>query len=59
MPNGCKIHRSSGHKIYQHLPLQEPPKFAQIAIYWFENIPSGNPGTGTRMIALIQQKNTS
>jgi hypothetical protein len=24
--------RPSGHKIYQHLPLQDPPKFTQIGI---------------------------
>jgi hypothetical protein len=26
----------------QNLPLQDPPKFTQIWI-WFENKPSGNP----------------
>jgi hypothetical protein len=30
-------------KIYQHLPLQDPKKFTQFGIFWFENIPSGNP----------------
>jgi hypothetical protein len=35
--------RPSVHKIYQHLPLQDPPKFTQIWIFWFENRPSGNP----------------
>jgi hypothetical protein len=29
----------NGHKIYQHLPLQDPQKWD----FWFENIPSGNP----------------
>jgi hypothetical protein len=24
--------------------LQDPPKFTQILIFWFENRPSGNPG---------------
>jgi hypothetical protein len=33
------------HKIHQHLPLQDPPKFTQ---FWFENIPSGNPGLGSK-----------
>jgi hypothetical protein len=23
----------NGHKIYQHLPLQDPPKFTQIGIF--------------------------
>jgi hypothetical protein len=31
------------HKIYQHLQLQDPPKFTQIGIFWFENVPSGRP----------------
>jgi hypothetical protein len=31
------------HKIYQHLRLQDPSKFTQIWIFWFENKPSGNP----------------
>jgi hypothetical protein len=30
-------------KIDQHLPLQVTPKFPQIVIFWFENMPSGNP----------------
>jgi hypothetical protein len=29
--------RPNAHEIYQHLPLQDPPKFAQIRIFWFEN----------------------
>jgi hypothetical protein len=24
--------------------MQDPPKFTQIWIFWFENKPSGNPG---------------
>jgi hypothetical protein len=28
--------------------LQDPPKFTQIWIFWFENIPSGNPETDTK-----------
>jgi hypothetical protein len=37
MPDGNKIYQSTVnrpnvHKIYQHLPLQEPPKFTQIGI---------------------------
>jgi hypothetical protein len=33
----------SDRKIYQYFPLPGPPKFTQIGIFWFENIPSGNP----------------
>jgi hypothetical protein len=25
--------RPNGHKMYQHLPLQEPPKFTQLVIF--------------------------
>jgi hypothetical protein len=25
-------------------PLQDPPKFTQFKDFWFENMPSGNPG---------------
>jgi hypothetical protein len=28
------------------LPFKGPPKFAQIWEFWFENKPSGNPGSG-------------
>jgi hypothetical protein len=41
MPDGHKIPRANGHKIY--LPSQHPPKFTQIGIFWFENEQSGNP----------------
>jgi hypothetical protein len=37
--------RPSFHKIYQHLPWQDPPKCTQIIFFWFENKPSGNPGS--------------
>jgi hypothetical protein len=36
--------RPNGSNIYQQLPLQVPLKFTQISIFWFENMPSGNPG---------------
>jgi hypothetical protein len=36
-----------GQKIYQHRPLQDPRKFTQILIFWFENKPSGNPWFNT------------
>jgi hypothetical protein len=29
----CSQNRPIGHKTYQHLPLQDPPKFAQIGIF--------------------------
>jgi hypothetical protein len=32
IPNGSEIDQVA-IKIYQHLPLEEPPKFAQIAIF--------------------------
>jgi hypothetical protein len=55
IPNNQEIGRANGNKIfqmavndhiaitYQHRPLQDPPKFTQIGIFWSENIPSGNP----------------
>jgi hypothetical protein len=36
------------HKTYQHLPLQGPPNYTQIGI-WYENIPSGNPALDQRI----------
>jgi hypothetical protein len=33
IPNVRKIHRPNGHKVYQHLPLQEPQKFTHIGIF--------------------------
>jgi hypothetical protein len=33
----------NGLKIYQHLPLKNPPKLTQIRIFGFENMPSGKP----------------
>jgi hypothetical protein len=37
------VKKSSGFNMYQHLPLQDPPKFTQIWDFGFENMPSGNP----------------
>jgi hypothetical protein len=31
--NGRKICTTNGHKIYQYLLLQDPPKFTQIGIF--------------------------
>jgi hypothetical protein len=33
IPNGRKVHKPNGHKIYQHLLLQGHPKFTQIGIF--------------------------
>jgi hypothetical protein len=33
----------NGHKIYHHFLFQGPPKCTQMGIFWFENVPSGNP----------------
>jgi hypothetical protein len=38
--------RPNGHKISQHLPLQDPTKFTQIGIW--ENMPSGTPARESR-----------
>jgi hypothetical protein len=35
--------KPNGHKVYQLLPLQDPPKFTLIGIFWFDSMPSGNP----------------
>jgi hypothetical protein len=49
---GLQIHISYGRKIdkmayiEQHLAWQGPPKLTQIVFFWFENMPSGNPGRG-------------
>jgi hypothetical protein len=31
--------------MYQDFTLQDPPKFTQNWDFWFENKPSGNPGS--------------
>jgi hypothetical protein len=36
--------------MYQHLQLQDRPKFTQIGIFRFKNKPSGNPGRQPRGI---------
>jgi hypothetical protein len=38
IPNGRKIDQGNVHKIYQQRTLQDPRKFTQIGIFWFENI---------------------
>jgi hypothetical protein len=38
IPNGHKIGRPNDHKIDQHLPLQDPPKFTQIGTFGLRKI---------------------
>jgi hypothetical protein len=33
----------NGHRVYQHLLMQDTPKFIQIGIFGLKNMPSGNP----------------
>jgi hypothetical protein len=35
------------YKIYQHLPLKDPPKYT-IFYFWCENLPSGNSDSEAR-----------
>jgi hypothetical protein len=35
----------NGHLIYQHILLQDPPKFTRIWIFGLKIKSSGNPGT--------------
>jgi hypothetical protein len=44
--------RTNVHKIYQHLPLQVPPKFTQIGIFGSKNMPSGNPDLKKKNISV-------
>jgi hypothetical protein len=40
----CLENRQNGHKIYEHLPLQDPPKISQIGIFGLKiYITSGKP----------------
>jgi hypothetical protein len=43
------IYISNGHRIYRLFSFQGPPKFTKICIFWFEYIPSGNPGHAVPM----------
>jgi hypothetical protein len=38
-------------KIYQHLPIEDPPKIYPKWDFWFENMPSGNPGLNVSRFA--------
>jgi hypothetical protein len=40
--NEWPYNRPKGHKIYPHLPLQDPPNWD----FWLEHIPPGNPAWG-------------
>jgi hypothetical protein len=51
--HSCHVYIPNGHKIYQYVPFQGPPKYTQIGIFWFENIPSGNPGRKTHLEKLL------
>jgi hypothetical protein len=50
IPNDHQLYRlavkyTNGHKIYQHLPLPDPPKFTQNGTFGLKiYLPSGNPG---------------
>jgi hypothetical protein len=60
IPNNTKIsqnvtkytnwsqNRPNGHKIYQHVPSQDPSKYTKIWIFWVEKMPSGNPSGTTQ-----------
>jgi hypothetical protein len=38
--------------MYQHYPVLGPSKYTKIEIFWFENLPSGNPKAQTKMSTL-------
>jgi hypothetical protein len=48
----------SVHKIYQHLPLQDTPKFTQI-FFRFENKPSGNPVSPANIVSFRRKVNAT
>jgi hypothetical protein len=50
--------RPNVHKIYQNLPLQGPPKFAQIRILGLKKVPSGNPVSGARTFGSLEMNAT-
>jgi hypothetical protein len=35
--------------------LQDPTKFTQIGIFWFENVPSGNPGLESKRFRACEE----
>jgi hypothetical protein len=49
----------NGHKIYQHLSLQDTLKFTQIGNFRFEHKPSGNPGAQIGKIWRISRRQRS
>jgi hypothetical protein len=44
LPNDRKIDQMAIKYVDQYLTLHDPPKFTLIVVFWFEKIPSGNPG---------------
>jgi hypothetical protein len=38
---------SNGRKIYQYIPFARPSNIYPNWDFWFENIPSGNPDSGS------------
>jgi hypothetical protein len=38
-PIGYNLGRPNGNKMYQHLPMQDPPKFTQIGIFGLKRCP--------------------
>jgi hypothetical protein len=37
------INVKNSNEMYKHFPFQGASEFTQIGIFWYENIPSGNP----------------
>jgi hypothetical protein len=63
MPNPHKIYIADGHKIHQsinkmHQPFsfRRHPKNIQIGVFWYANIPSGNPGTYCNLFLAVNIK---
>jgi hypothetical protein len=44
---------SNEHKIYQHFPLQDPPKYTQNAIFGIKSKPSGKPAAVVFLVAFL------
>jgi hypothetical protein len=43
---------TNDHRKYQPFQFKVHPKFTQIGIFWYENIPSGNPAFDERALSL-------
>jgi hypothetical protein len=46
------MHIPNCNRMYQHYPVLGPSKYTKIEIFWFENLPSGNPKAQTKMSTL-------